>query len=365
MTKETDTKSVLTYSEFLDQPQMVTLWAPVNGTFDLSGYLKTLDSVSVLRGTDPVAAAKLEYTVANRFVQNHLARFNYEFAKDTVVRMMNAKNCDYSPKNGTFNGVQIVSGSKVIGSNGVMHLLSQVSPFADNIFDYLASNPDVSTVYGIINSVEKTEFWPEGSTEGAMNDNAEMIYVDSVYTNTNEILDASFAKIKSEDSIYIAVIPVNSAWSGAVEKVAPLFKYHSSYSYDWSKDENKFMKTGVNAWKINADSLQQVSTQSAIITSMYFNPTEFKGVNKKDSAAVIQHFLYADSLIATNGTVFYNKAGEGNINPMFLDAQGNLIKPVRASNGYIFPVDVYNIDPAYSFIPKIVELCNFVTPDNS
>lgn len=354
MTKEDDTKSVQTFAEFLDQPQTLTVWAPKNGSFDPQYYLDILQQAETLRASDPRAAAKLEYTVTNRFVNNHLARFNYEFVQNRQqVRMMNSKNCYFSAVDNTFNGVPIVQNSKTISSNGVMHVLENVSPFADNIFDYLASNADVSTVYGIISdpSVDKSVFSPELSTEGTMNDNAEMVYVDSVYVNTNTILDRAGALIKNEDSLYIAIIPTNAAWDGAVETVSPLFDYGTSYCYDWSSDENKFLKTGNNALKFNTDSLQEVSTRSNIIMSMFFNPTEFKNIDKTDSEALLNYFLKADSLESTNGYVFYNKAGAGNLNPML---EG--VEPVRASNGYIFPVPVYNIDPNYSFIPRIKEI---------
>lgn len=334
MTKEGDTKSVQTFADFLNQPQTVTLWAPVNGTFKVADYVATLDSVERLRVSDPMAAAKLEYTVVNRFIHNHLARFNYEHVKDMqAVRLMNSKNSFYGvdpvSNTVTFNNVPLLPG-KFIGSNGVMHTLSAVSPFADNIYDYLASADSVSTIYSILTdpNVDKNEFSPELSTEGAMNDNAEMVYVDSVFTNINSILLSCGAQIKNEDSVYIAIVPTDKVWDDAVQKVSKRYEYGKSYNYNWSEEEKKFTRTGNNALKLNADSLQALSTNNKIITSMFVAPSTFEGVNKNDSAAVINYCLTADSVITTNFNVLYR--------PTLDQLVG--ITPVRASNGYIFPL---------------------------
>lgn len=335
MTKETDTKSVQTFADFLNQPQSVTLWAPVNGTFNKNDYIAVLDSALKVKAQDPLAAAKMEYSVVNRFVHNHLARFNYEHVVEAQqVRLMNAKNCFYgldaASNTVKFNNVELLPGGKFIGSNGVMHKLTAMSPFADNIFDYLANADSVSTIYGILSDpeVDKNEFSPELSIEGAMNEQAEMVYVDSVYVNVNSILSSCGALIKNEDSVYVAIVPTDKVWNQAVEEVASMYKYGSSYNYNWSEEDKKFTRTKNNALKFDADSLQAVSTNNKIITSMFVNPTSFTGVNKNDSAAVISYCLTADSVITTNNSVLYRESLD-----MLKD-----ITPIRASNGYIFPL---------------------------
>ena len=73
-----------------------------------------------------------------------------------------------------------------------------------------------------------------------------------------------------------------------------------------------------------------------------------------DSAALIHHFQYADSLISTAGTTFYNTAATGstkqntNLNPTLAG-----LTPYRASNGYVFELENYNFDPSYIWVEKI------------
>lgn len=396
MKDEKDVKSQQTFDDLLNQPQAFTVWAPVNAKYDVQKYLDILDEVDALRQaannyvepapepgpgegeeeeTDNVTdtdeptvtpsaytgeipegtpaellalAAKKEYVVVNQFVRNHIARFNYEGAAGAQdVRMLNAKNSVYSP--GLFNGVPM--GESVYTSNGTLHFLEGVSPFAYNIFDFIASDAKYSTLYGILSdpSVDRDTFWPAGSTEGAMNENGEMVYVDSVYINTNDILSAANAQIKNEDSTYVALIPTNDAWNEAYATVSALNQYGDNYCYDWDDENGVFLKTGVNAVKFNAtqrDSLLNLQTNEMVIKSMFFSPSYYPNVNRNDSAQVVQHTLMADSLRSTTGLYFYN-ANVGSENPMFAG-----ITPEKASNGYVFPMETYTVNPAYSFLSR-------------
>ena len=292
-------------------------------------------------------ADQKEYLVANQFVRNHISRFQYQnLAGAQDVRLMNTKNTVLS--NGALNG-QVIGDDIYYSTNGSLYTLQGANPFAYNIFDFISSSDDYSTLYGILTDpkVDHKTFWPAASTEGAMNENGEMVYVDSVFSYTNDILDAAGAQIKNEDSVYVALIPTNTAWDEAVEKVSALYTYGTTYCYDWDEESGKFLKNGANALKFTAaeiDSLKSLNTNETIIQNMFFTPSIFTGVNTADSASVIHYALTADSLKSTTGTTFYN-ANKGGENPLFAG-----INPVKASNGYVFPLDTYRVDPAYSFI---------------
>lgn len=350
MKDDKDNKSNLNYADWLNQPMEMTVWLPKNNTFDVQYYLKKLDYADSLRTQDSIAKSlRVHYQVVNQFVKNHMALFNYNAtAAVQKVRLMNAKNCLFDAVNGTFNGVKIDKSSSVHTSNGTMYVLEGASPFANNIYDFMSSDPAYSTIYSILTdpSVDKNVFWPEGSLEGGMNENGEIVYVDSVFTNSNEYLNASGALIKSEDSLYIAMIPTNQAWDEAYAAVKPLMKYDKSYCYEWR--DGKFNKTGNNALKFNVDSLTTRNTNRLLIQSMFFNTTDFHLPENADSAAYIQHLLYADSLISTNGVIFYNEnAGTGKPNPLFAG-----MTPIKASNGYVFAMEENRIKPEYSFIGR-------------
>ena len=352
MKDEKDAKATLKYSEWLDQPMEVTVWLPKNGTFDKQKYLDQLalaDSLANDSNTPKAAALRAEYQVVNQFVKNHIALFNYgNTAKAQDVRLLNSKLCEFDATNSEFNGTQLDLTQTVRTSNGALYVLNGVSPFSYNIYDFMSSDQKFSTVYGIISNpaIDKDTFWPEGSTQGAMNEKGEIVYVDSVYLNSNELLNSAHALIKSEDSIYVAMIPTNEAWTETFEVVKPLFEYGASYNYDWV--DGKFQKQRGEALKFNVDSLQNLSTSAAIIEGMFFNPTGFEGIDKKDSAAVIDYMLNADSLISTNGTIYHNEnAGTGLPNPLF---EG--LTPIKASNGYVFAPSNNRIKPEYSFMRR-------------
>lgn len=346
MKDQRDVKSKQNYADLLNSAQTFTVWAPLDGTYDPTPYLERIKNAKDTASVDPLAAAKIEYEVVNQFVRNHLARFNYEGATSAQeVRLMNSKVVNYDKSAGTFNNVSLVGNS--VSSNGVLHLLDGLSPFAYNIFDYMTTLPEYSSLASIINdpTIDRNVFSPEWSTEGAMNELGEMVYIDSVYINTNDILNATGAQIKSEDSTYVALMPMNEAWENGFERVAELFKFGSSYKYDWNTEDRKFGKT-YSLEKTQRDSLMNLNTNEKAIGSMFFSVTNWP-IESKDSASVVDYVLTADSLISTNGSVFYNKT-IGAKNPMF-----DGLPVYNASNGYIFSMNgAYTIDPSYAFVQR-------------
>ena len=359
MKDDKDNKATLMYSEWLNQGNQITVWLPKNGHFEKETYLNMLAQADSLEAAgDKAQALRLEYQVGNQFVCNHIALFNYAGnAGRQQVRLLNSKLSYMDASKSEFNGIKYDPAASTHNSNGVLYVLEAQSPFAYNIYDFMSSDAKFSTVFEVISNpaIDKNVFWPEGSTEGAMNEKGEIVYVDSVFRNSNEILNRAQALIKSEDSVYVAMIPTNEAWDESYKVVEPLFHYGKFYNYDWDEDdfENKGEKNGL---KFNTDSLQSLQTSAAIIESMFFNPTNFSGVDVHDSAQVIDYMLYADSLISTNGVVYYNEnAGTNLPNPLF---EG--LTPIKASNGFVFAPTNNRIKPEYSFMPRIETRPGFI-----
>lgn len=348
--KDTDKNVAQNYAELLNQPQTFTFWAPLNGTYNAKAILEELDQVDSLRaqGKD-VEAAKQEYSIGQQFVQNHLARFNYESnAGLQEVRLLNSKLCDYNAAAGTFNGLALNSQYKnVPSSNGTMHVLEGRSPFAYNIFDYFKSHSDqFSNIYATLSDtlIDKDEFSPESSVAGALNENGEMVYVDSVYINNNTLLTASHASIKDEDSLYVAIAPSDNAWQSAMSKVGALMKYNRRYKVNYIKESaNVFSQD----YTLNADSLSDYNTKMLLLGAMYFSPGYFhEDFSRSDSAGIINYVMTADSLMTTNYWYLYNPT-PGQVNPMLANAD-----VIKASNGYILSLNDYTIDPAYFYQSK-------------
>ena len=349
-TKLEDKKRTMTYAELLDQPQSFTFFAPVNGSFDANYYLSKIEEIKTKRANGETASADtLEYNLGVQFAQNHLARFNFESVKgEQSLRLYNGKLATFNATDSVFNGVKLNAGlTNIASSNGVLHCLDGVSPFAYNVYEYMGAKSEHSSVYNILNdpSINKKIFNEGQSTPGGMNSEGNMVYIDSVYTYSNELIDNCGAQIKNEDSMYVAVIPTNAAWKQAEAKVKKLFNYAHLYRYNYKGGNTPSQAFQTRYDLSNADSLQQYNVEKELITSMYFTPSIWaQKYNRNEVDAIAQHAMYADSLTTTNQRIFYNP-NKGQLNPLF--GNGHYVK---ASNGVIFPVDAYTIDPSYTIM---------------
>lgn len=355
MKSQTDKSAKQTYAELLATSQQLTAWLPKNGTFNAKQYLDELDSAAVLRAKDEMAGMRAEYDVANRFARNHIARFNYESNMgEQRIALMNSKIVNYNAGEGTFNGVKLdAANANILSSNGMLHVLDGESQFAYNIFERLQVDSRFAKIYGDIDKYNVYTFSSSSSTQGSMNHNGSMEYVDSVWTRTNSLMtDARLTKLTDEDSLFVSVIPTDAAYEAARQKIQGLFKYAKNYNYAWDASKRDWTNKGTNALKFNTDSLTTYNVTSRILSASSFSVgyNSEGPVTTSNPQAFLNHVLTADSLNSNASLVIYNK-DKGNVNPIF-DGQ-TADDAIKASNGYIFAVDNYNYDPSYSFIQKM------------
>lgn len=355
MKSQTDKSAKQTYAELLATSQQLTAWLPKNGTFNAKQYLDELDSAAVLRAKDEMAGTRAEYDVANRFARNHIARFNYESNMgEQRIALMNSKIVNYNAGEGTFNGVKLdAANANILSSNGMLHVLDGESQFAYNIFERLQVDSRFAKIYGDIDKYNVYTFSASSSTQGSMNHNGSMEYVDSVWTRTNSLMsDAWLTKLTDEDSLFVSVIPTDAAYEAARQKIHGLFKYAKNYNYAWDASKRDWTNKGTNALKFNTDSLTTYNVTSRILSASSFSVgyNSEGPVTTSNPQAFLNHVLTADSLNSNARLVIYNK-DRGNVNPIF-DGQ-TADDAIKASNGYIFAVDNYNYDPSYSFIQKM------------
>lgn len=355
MKSQTDKSAKQTYAELLATSQQLTAWLPKNGTFNAKQYLDELDSAAVLRAKDEMAGTRAEYDVANRFARNHIARFNYESNMgEQRIALMNSKIVNYNAGEGTFNGVKLdAANANILSSNGMLHVLDGESQFAYNIFERLQVDSRFAKIYGDIDKYNVYTFSSSSSTQGSMNHNGSMEYVDSVWMRTNSLMtDARLTKLTDEDSLFVSVIPTDAAYEAARQKIQGLFKYAKNYNYAWDASKRDWTNKGTNALKFNTDSLTTYNVTSRILSASSFSVgyNSEGPVTTSNPQAFLNHVLTADSLNSNASLVIYNK-DKGNVNPIF-DGQ-TADDAIKASNGYIFAVDNYNYDPSYSFIQKM------------
>lgn len=355
MKSQTDKSAKQTYAELLATSQQLTAWLPKNGTFNAKQYLDELDSAAVLRAKDEMAGTRAEYDVANRFARNHIARFNYESNMgEQRIALMNSKIVNYNAGEGTFNGVKLdAANANILSSNGMLHVLDGESQFAYNIFERLQVDSRFAKIYGDIDKYNVYTFSSSSSTQGSMNHNGSMEYVDSVWSRTNSLMTGAWLdKLTDEDSLYVSVIPTDAAYEAARQKIHGLFKYAKNYNYAWDASKRDWTNKGTNALKFNTDSLTTYNVTSRILSASSFSVgyNSEGPVTTSNPQAFLNHVLTADSLNSNARLVIYNK-DKGNVNPIF-DGQ-TADDAIKASNGYIFAVDNYNYDPSYSFIQKM------------
>ena len=355
MKSQTDKSAKQTYAELLATSQQLTAWLPKNGTFNAKQYLDELDSAAVLRAKDEMAGTRAEYDVANRFARNHIARFNYESNMgEQRIALMNSKIVNYNAGEGTFNGVKLdAANANILSSNGMLHVLDGESQFAYNIFERLQVDNRFAKIYGDIDKYNVYTFSSSSSTQGSMNHNGSMEYVDSVWSRTNSLMsDAWLTYLTDEDSLFVSVIPTGAAYEAARQKIQGLFKYAKNYNYAWDASKRDWTNKGTNALKFNTDSLTTYNVTSRILSASSFSVgyNSEGPVTTSNPQAFLNHVLTADSLNSSARLVIYNK-DKGNVNPIF-DGQ-TADDAIKASNGYIFAVDNYNYDPSYSFIQKM------------
>lgn len=354
MRSETDRinpKTAKTLDALLAEPQSYTVWLPTDGTYNAQEYLDTLVAAQreyEANGVTP-SFLKKQYMVANQFVYNHVARFNYEGNVNAQeVFLLNGKKVNYEAGAKVFNGINIKE-TKVT-NNGTLHILEKASPFAYNIYDYISVKDGLDSLRANIldTLVDHYTFSEYASTPGALNGNGDMVYVDSVYLHTNDILDRCNARLQNEDSCYIAILPTNTAWEDAMAKLKKYFVYRDSYYYEWNASSGQFNNaTATTAYKLKGDSLARLNALGAMVQSAYFSPNRnCVMLEENTDEQILDRMTKADSLFSTNGTLYYNKA-KGQVNPIF-----NGQTPERASNGFIYKVDNYNIEPEYVWMKR-------------
>lgn len=264
------------YDKLLEGSQSYTVFAPTNKA--LANYKETrIDSL-------------------RRLVNNHIARYTQPTSTSTSigVKMLNGKVYYFNSPTG-FSGVPFGAVTNDKATNGILHEMSDRLPYFSNIYELLANSPDYSKVYDFIHQFDEVKFDRENSTEIDVDDQGRPVY-DSVWINYNKLLDHvayGIGRIQKEDSAYAMIVPNNTAWDEAYNRIKPSFAFYST-------DE------------AYADSVQDIRTKLAIINDLVY----------RTSSATPWS---ADSLQSTSGSVIKN------ISQLF---NGTVAKTV--SNGHVF-----------------------------
>lgn len=340
-----------TFKDMLNSTQILTVWAPEDGTYDAEKWLE-------MCGTDK------EYTVQQQFLGNHIALWR-QIANITAVdtlTMLNSKRVIFDKGQKKLQGITITeneSGKEIGAKNGVLYTLNGSVPFLFNLYEYIKSTPSLSQLAAYITSKDTVYFNTYASTEGPSDENGNPTYVDSVFYTRNLVLDsysympsnakwATYlegmnARLNTEDSAYAVILPTDQAWQAAREKLNPYYNYAEAYvnktEQDQQVDEDLV---------INPDSLKELCLNMDLTSPLAFNikgqPREGVGVLTKETFDTQKNAL---SYLVNTKRDTLQTLPTWNQMELF-DGQ----EPVSMSNGLAYIVNSWNY-PVQFYKPDI------------
>lgn len=253
------------YDQALNTNQSFTVWAPKNNAYDFNKYDAMSDSL-----------------LKAEFLNNHIARGYHRASGDIDERIhfLNKKVLDFQGSSDSYvlSG-QAVDSTNIVSKNGVMHLMNSMMDFRPNFYEYFAREHEggltTNSLKNIFMSRMKKEIDKDKSVEGPMKD-GEVTYLDTVYTETNQMFTYLNAELTSEDSTYTMIVPSDKAWEKAYKHVETYYEYPASFEpFTLTNDEKTGKLTYTIASKVNidADSLKREHTILSILQPLVFSNT--------------------------------------------------------------------------------------------
>lgn len=202
------------FDDELSQTQYYTVWAPLNGTFNVADF-QNLDNNALVR----------------QFVKNHIASYAHSATGkiDDRILMLNEKSYSFTGASSyTFDDVTLKE-ANLPNSNGILHTLNGVATFYPNLYEFvtdsiLSDGKDIDSLRNLFLKYETTYLDTESSVIGPIV-NGMQTYVDSVMITENTLWRTLNAKINNEDSTYTFLMPTNQAWAKACEHVKSYYNY--------------------------------------------------------------------------------------------------------------------------------------------
>ena len=296
------------YKALLDETQIVTVFAPRNGTFDKEELLAEL------------AAGNVEL-VNTRFVKNHIARYNFSSNTETQrVELLNKKLTTLSDGYVGQDSVAIKS-KNTICNNGVLHVLESQLPFHANIYELMETTADMDSIYNIFSAYDEDSLDVNRSVYRGVDEDGNRIYVDSVMIKTNDLMSRLYGYMHREDSNYVVIVPSNDALTERLNETRSYFVY--------------------NIHEEDRDSLQDYYSRYYTLNTLIYN----NNINLHQN----------DSLVTTtyskwdpNYNVFYKPFEQGG-----LLASDVVKEKIECSNGIVYTTDKFPSTIYDSFFREI------------
>lgn len=307
-----------TYKDILQQNTKVTVWAPVDGSYNADSILACLEND--------------EYSVDHRFVRNHINTFTRNISGSEVdsITMLNSKMNVLNKAEQKFKDVNIVE-SNIPASNGVLHKLESSVPFLENLYEYIQTNPNLSSLNLFFHERDTTILNEFASVPGAIQD-GEKTWADSVMYTYTKAFELSYELrgeewqglgeyLDREDSTFVMVMPTDAGWQDALAKTYPYYKY-MSFTY---ANKNNSSDKGTT---VVPDTLQKKQSLMSIVNRLGFSPNRQKDYTLEDFGNTDSLFTFRNEIIPAP---YCNNIFKG-------------ITPVKLSNGYAYLTDEYRFN---------------------
>ena len=318
--------STVTLMEAIDAKPELSKFAEILRKTGYDKVLASSQTYTVWAPTNDALAAGIDTDTLERFVKNHIARFNYSTAdlvvKNSVrIRMLNGKGNTFSSLNGivTFGDANLIQ-KDFVTKNGVLHTIDHQVNFFQNTWENIKSITGLDSISKYLTSFDEYLFDAASSTE--IGTSPQGIVYDSVFLYSNNWL-SKYGRLQLEDSVYTMILPDETAWNEAYSRVKTYFKTYGEMTASTTTTKTFKPKS------ISSDSVQRVHTIQTIVQDLIFR-------------GKLETFP-PDSLVSTNRNVFYQ--------PAYLF--DGAIK-IPTSNGLIYKTSRLKHNPLQSFHKRIV-----------
>ena len=325
------------FSRELSSDNTYTIWAPADGSFDVSDYVgangeRLMDSAEVV----------------NDFIKNHVALYSLSLtSKDQDFPLLNNKRGSMTA-DGMFGHSKIDEQQNNIScKNGVLHLIDAPSPYACNLFEMIAKqyqedpaeDKETMSLYAYLYDpkVNKDTLIENKSVSRGVDADGNKIWVSQYLEKNNTVLKNVDARLYEEDSLFIAILPAAKAWGERYKKAESLLKFNPS-------EDTRAAGT--------CDSLTRHYANSFAMTDLYYN--QRANEHKEDSLKSTNYYNLWHGVVDWTQHVYYSK--EPKVMPEDKEINDILAKcgdPIECSNGIAYIVDEYPFSAQEQFFKKI------------
>lgn len=353
------------YDEVLNAAHTYTVWAPMNGSFNVE-ELNQMDASKVER----------------QFLKNAIADYAHRETdiNDTVVYMLNGKLVKFTNKNTgmlAFDGKEILPNEALPSvfnypcTNGLLYIASEPATFRYNGYEYLRESEEApSMMAAYVAHYENRVLDEANSVKGAIVDGIQH-YDDSVIIVSNMLTDRMLrAQLDNEDSLYTVLIPTDTAWKRTYERIASYYNYVEKIPYQDLTHSDVGLLPGAT-WNSKAKNLIDImdAAKGMIELALAAAPIGSEiletGAYWSDSVAkrlLTNNFVFSETNRKYNAKLqtgqsfnendtLYSTTGQWLSNPTKLNELTEEV--IQLSNGHARVINDYPFDPKETYAPII------------